>query len=286
MPAIIEARLREHGGAARRAWLVRTRGDAYRLADAVGCGMVRRVAHGIFALPGTPKEVVAAVVHNARLGCLSALSRAGVAVLRPPDEPHLAVDRTRGRRPSVLRSRFPVVIHREHAVADGLVSVTVASALARALVCRPETEALVSVDSALNKRLVTLDDVRALVPQDAVRSRLALTLADGHARSPLETVARLALVGAGLEVRAGVVIPKVGEVDLLVDGRVVVELDGYAFHSDRGAFQEDRRRDRELALQGYVVLRFTADEVLREPWRVVAAVRGALVTARRTPPHV
>ena len=57
----------------------------------------------------------------------------------------------------------------------------------------------------------------------------------------------------------------VGEVDLLVGDRVVVEIDGFAHHSDRVAFQEDRRRDRELVAQGYVVLRFTAAEVLRDP---------------------
>lgn len=247
--------------------------------------MVRQVGRGVFALPGTPRDVVAATVHNARLGCVSALSRAGVAVLREPTEPHLSVGWERGRRPSALRGRFPVVIHRENAVPDGPVTVTVASALARALVCCPEAEALVGVDSALNKRLVTLEAVRAALPQDAIQARLALELADARSRSPLETVARLALVQDGLDVRAGVVIPMVGEVDLLVGGCVVVELDGYAFHSGRGQFGEDRRRDRELVAQGYLVLRFTADEVLRTPWRIVVAVRAALQRCS-IPPHV
>ena len=68
----------------------------------------------------------------------------------------------------------------------------------------------------------------------------------------------------------------VGEVDLLVEGRVVVELDGFAYHSGRREFDEDRRRDRELALQGYVVLRFTARDVLDDRDRLVATVRAAL----------
>lgn len=281
----MESRLRAHGGAARRAWLVRTRGDVARLADAIGSGAVRRVGRGVYALPGADRDVVTAAVHNARLGCLSALSRAGVAVLRAPDQPHMSVGWERGARPSALRGRFPAVIHREHAMPSGPTSVTVASALARALVCRPAREALVSVDSALNLRRVTLDEVRLALPRDALAARLALNLADAHSRSPLETIARLELVGRGLDVRAGVVIHMVGEVDLLVEGRVVVELDGYAFHSGREAFREDRRRDRELALQGYVVLRFTAEEVLRQSWRLVAAVRAALASTRRIPPH-
>ncbi|HEY0117483.1 MAG TPA: DUF559 domain-containing protein [Cellulomonas sp.] len=285
MSELIQSRLVERGGAARRATLVHTRGDAARLAAAVGSGTVRTVGRGVFALPGTPRDLVAAAVHNARLGCVSALSRAGVAVLRPPDEPHLSVGRQRGRRPSALRNRFPVVIHRERAEPDGPTTVKVAAALARALRCRPVAEALVSVDSALNKRLVTIDQVRKALPDDAPWASLALDLADAASRSPLETVARLALVAEGFAVRAGVVISMVGEVDLLVEDRVVVELDGYAFHSDRVAFGEDRRRDRELVLQGFVVLRFTAADVLGEPRRVVAAVRAALASTRRMPPR-
>lgn len=280
----LESRLRAAGGAARRATLVRCRADAARLADAVGTGAVRRVARGVYAVPEARRDVVTAVVHGARLGCLSALSLAGVAVLHPPAVPHLSVDRGRGARPSGVRARFPAVVHRELA-AGGPRSVTVASALARALVCRPAVEALVAVDDALRRRLATLDEVRAALPRTATRERLALDLADGRSRSPLETVARLALVGAGLDAVPGVVVAMVGEVDLLVGGRVVVELDGYAYHSGRDEFREDRRRDRELVLQGYVVLRFTADDV-REPRAMVSAVEAALRRQRRIPPRL
>jgi hypothetical protein len=61
--------------------------------------------------------------------------------------------------------------------------------------------------------------------------------------------------------------------------RLVVELDGWAFHHDRGAFQEDRARDARLARAGYAVVRFThADVVNRAAW--VAATVGELLTAR------
>ncbi len=282
MSELIEARLRAEGGAARRAALVRSRRDALRLADAVGTGAVRRVSRGVYALPGTRRDVVTAAVHNARLGCLSALDAAGVAVLVAPGVPHLSVGRQRGARPSVVRSRFPAVLHRECAEPGGSrSSVGVVSALARVLVCRPGAAALVSVDDALHRRLTSVDAIRDALPQTATAARAALTQADPASRSPLETLARLALRQAGLKVRAGVVIPMVGEVDLLVGGRVVVELDGYAFHSGRDEFREDRRRDRELVLQGYVVLRFTAADVLREPDRMVALVRTDLAAPRR-----
>jgi very-short-patch-repair endonuclease len=56
------------------------------------------------------------------------------------------------------------------------------------------------------------------------------------------------------------------------DARLVVELDGYAYHSDRGAFEADRRRDRDLQTRGYVVLRFTYREVVEEHEAVAAAL--------------
>lgn len=45
------------------------------------------------------------------------------------------------------------------------------------------------------------------------------------------------------------------EVDMLwCEERLVVELDGYAYHRTRAAFERDRRRDADLQLAGYRVL--------------------------------
>ncbi|MEK6277465.1 MAG: type IV toxin-antitoxin system AbiEi family antitoxin domain-containing protein [Actinomycetota bacterium] len=56
------------------------------------------------------------------------------------------------------------------------------------------------------------------------------------------------------------------EVDAVWLGqRLVVELDGYAFHRTRGAFERDRARDAALLLAGYRVLRFTHRRLEREP---------------------
>lgn len=54
-------------------------------------------------------------------------------------------------------------------------------------------------------------------------------------------------------------------VDLVwTEGKVIVEVDGYEFHSDRRAFSLDRRRDYELTISGYVVLRLPQDEVVED----------------------
>ncbi len=57
---------------------------------------------------------------------------------------------------------------------------------------------------------------------------------------------------------------------------VAIEIDGWAFHSDHAAFQNDRVRQNRLALQGWQVLRFTWLDLTQEPERVVAQVRAAI----------
>ena len=59
------------------------------------------------------------------------------------------------------------------------------------------------------------------------------------------------------------------------DVRLVIETDGYAYHSSRRAFRRDRQRDRELTALGWRPARFTFEEVVLEPRLVVAEI-GAL----------
>jgi very-short-patch-repair endonuclease len=59
--------------------------------------------------------------------------------------------------------------------------------------------------------------------------------------------------------------------------RLVVAVDGHAVHAPRGAREVDHARDAELALAGWRVLRFTADQLEHEPAVTVALLRHALV---------
>lgn len=58
--------------------------------------------------------------------------------------------------------------------------------------------------------------------------------------------------------------------------RLIVELDGWAFHRGRRAFERDRDRSNRLVAAGYTVLRFTHDAVVRRPAEVAAHVLRAL----------
>ena len=63
-------------------------------------------------------------------------------------------------------------------------------------------------------------------------------------------------------------------VDLLwAEGRLIVELDGFADHGRRGAFAADRHRDWELAASGYQVLRLTNDEIALDMARSLEKIR-------------
>ena len=58
---------------------------------------------------------------------------------------------------------------------------------------------------------------------------------------------------------------------------MIAEVDGWAAHGHRAAFERDRARDAALAALGYAVLRFTWRQVAREPI-VVAARLAALLS--------
>ncbi|MBI4941308.1 MAG: type IV toxin-antitoxin system AbiEi family antitoxin domain-containing protein [Actinobacteria bacterium] len=58
--------------------------------------------------------------------------------------------------------------------------------------------------------------------------------------------------------------------------RVVLEVDGWAAHGGREAFENDRRRQNRLTNAGYRVLRFTWRDLVERPDAVLAEVRSAL----------
>jgi very-short-patch-repair endonuclease len=67
------------------------------------------------------------------------------------------------------------------------------------------------------------------------------------------------------------------EVDFLWrEAQLVVEVDGYAFHHDRAAFERDRRRDAALIAAGMGVMRFTWRQIVEEPLTVVARIAQVL----------
>jgi very-short-patch-repair endonuclease len=67
------------------------------------------------------------------------------------------------------------------------------------------------------------------------------------------------------------------EVDCLwPEQRLIAELDGFATHGTRTAFETDRARDRAVLLAGYRVTRITWRQVARQPKALAAELDGLL----------
>ena len=62
------------------------------------------------------------------------------------------------------------------------------------------------------------------------------------------------------------------------DGRLIVEVDGYAYHRSPSAFEDDRARDVALTVAGWAVLRFTWAQITSRPRWVAAAIRRRLAS--------
>ena len=110
----------------------------------------------------------------------------------------------------------------------------------------------------------------------------AVDLVDETSGSVPETIARLVFRSADLPV-------PVCQYEVTADGvwiarvefawpeaRLVVEIDGFAWHSSKVAMQKDYERSRRLFHAGWDVLRFTADDLRTGPVAVAAEVRQAL----------
>ena len=99
-------------------------------------------------------------------------------------------------------------------------------------------------------------------------------------RSELEERFQAFLLEAGLAVPLTNVLIEGIEVDCAwPDHRVIVELDGRAFHQTSGAFEEDRARDRRLEAAGWRVVRITWRQLAETPAELAADLRCLISAA-------
>jgi very-short-patch-repair endonuclease len=62
--------------------------------------------------------------------------------------------------------------------------------------------------------------------------------------------------------------------------KLIVEIDGFAVHGHRGAFERDRRRDQRLLAAGFRIMRITWRQLTGQPMLVVANLARALQLGR------
>lgn len=220
--------------------------------------------------PSLDSRVLAAVAAGGVISCASAAQSHGLELLSAPAIPHVTIPRS--HRP--LHARDAMVHRRDVPSFDGIT--TLARTAADCARCLPSLEALVVVDAVLSRGVARDEVLLEARGRGSAAVRAVVARAVAGAGSSGETVARVALLDAGLAVEPQVFVSGVGWVDLLVQGRVVVEIDGYRYHSDPRQFARDRQRDAALVAMGYVVLRFTWADAVHRPEYVVQSVLAAL----------
>ncbi|MBO1741703.1 type IV toxin-antitoxin system AbiEi family antitoxin domain-containing protein [Leifsonia sp. TF02-11] len=256
-------RLHELGGAATTLQLRNAGATRETLAEAVNAGVVVRPRRGVYALATLAGPPRAAVAAGARLSCVTACRSYGIWAGTDP-RVHVVIPPNGRRRPDGFVCHW-----RAAEPGEQVWRVSLADCLRTVGHCADEETAVAAFDTALSAGLLSsfeLADIMRSAPR-AVRARAAR--ARTGSESGVESLVRQRLEARGHHVQQQVHVSGVGRVDMLVDGELYLEVDGYAFHGDAGAFERDRRRDTRLAADGHRRLRVSARSVLTE-WPVVA----------------
>jgi very-short-patch-repair endonuclease len=273
------------GGVASNGYLAARGVPASILNNAVARGSLLRLRRGWVCLPDAPLDVVGAVRVGGRLSCLSVLKRHDIwcandrrlHIRVPADAQKLSAPHDR-RVPLGRPERFGIALHRSHRAQfldepEGPVD-SFEWALLHSITCQSKIDAIVTLDSALKQGRISHTELEFLCADLPEKYRAYLALSDPNAASGLETKARLGLRRYNIASRSQVKIRGVGNIDLLVGDRLVVETDGREWHQKPEAYLEDRRRDLALAELGYVVLRLSYAQVMDEWDRVVDIIRA------------
>jgi very-short-patch-repair endonuclease len=247
-------------------------------------GLLRPLHRGVYALgpllsPRAP--LMAAVLACGHRALVSHRSGAVVWDVWPRPSEMLPVDTTvegyRGtRQPGIRVHRVQVLPETDRTVVDGVPVTTVAKTLVDLAACASARDLERALAQALRRGLTSSSELMTLVtrwPGRRGRRRLLAALKAGEpafTRSEAEELLLQLLRKARLpkpEANASV-----GgfEVDFLWRShRLVVEVDGFAFHSSAEMFESDRRRDALLTASGFRVMRIT--------WRQLTKEREALL---------
>lgn len=153
-------------------------------------------------------------------------------------------------------------------------------ALVHSFRCHGEEFFFAAYESAWRQRLigrVARSRIRSALPASA---RWLVDLAREDADSGLESIVRLRLYLLGIVVQTQTTIADVGRVDFVLEGRVILEIDGRENHDGPSQRHRDLLRDARASRRGYETLRFDYAMVLHGWPTVLAAILAALARAR------
>lgn len=267
----IAGALQPFGGVARTRDLIGAGATARQLRAAICDGAVLPVVRGVIARSDAPEDFLRAYRHNGRISCVSAAEYLGLWQLNAPQKLHLRCNH--GRTPGGYRIHRGPFTHPH----PRLPLASPEDVLVDAVHCLPPVEALVMIESAIANGLVFPDFVAERLKGSANgKARRVLDLVERGAQSPIEVVARVLFRRNGIRAEAQVSLPGIGVVDFLLEGFLIVEIDGLQYHLTRRQFVKDRRRDNAAAADGYSVLRFVYDDVVHHPEAMLDMIRTVL----------
>ena len=261
----------------------------HRLAN----GRLHRVRRGVYqvghsAAPPMAREIAALLAH----GPGSVLSHRTAAVLwqllSPSNGPVSVtiVGRDCGRRPGVRHHRVRRVATADLGRRAGLpVTAPARTLLDLASVTAPR-ELERAANEAFVRQLANMGDLRSLLERSrgrpgspALRRLVDELEGPSLTRSEAEERMRTLLRGSGLPLPDTNVRVGPYEIDMLWrEERLAVEIDGFAFHSTRSAFERDRCRDADLQARGLKVMRVTWRQIVDDPVATLVRIARLLDT--------
>ncbi len=191
------------------------------------------------------------------------------------------------RRPNVRLHRQAALVASETTTLAGIPVTTTARTLLDLAATHPRRVVERALDQAELLRIFDLDDLRQVAARHRARPGAPLLAELLGAGDAGVNVTRSALEDAFLDLCRVAHLPQPhvnGTVlDIEVDFHwpqhgLVVEVDGFAFHRTRRAFERDRERDALLAAAGWTTHRFTRTQVLDRPHEVVRALSMSLAS--------
>jgi very-short-patch-repair endonuclease len=254
--------------------------------DSIEAGDLERVVRGWHAVRQTDRTAVRAMRLGGRLSCVSALGMHGAWV--PPDQGvHLLMpSHASGRR---LAHRTLPDNHVAHwqAKADHTGSAFPIAPLEMAvgdmIECQEPHFAIATLDSLLFRRLMLPNRLRAAIAHGPLQRRFLLDHLEPRSEEGIESITRFLLAAAGIRCEVQVTMKTGDRVDLLIDGWLVLELDGRETHAQQAAFTHDRVRAARLTRDGRMVLQFAYASIIYDWPFVLETIRS--VMAQHAPIH-
>jgi very-short-patch-repair endonuclease len=148
------------------------------------------------------------------------------------------------------------------------------AALRRALPRASFEEAVALLDWTIKTGRFSPFDVQEFVLSLSRKHQRIGEWVDPSCDSFLESVVRTRLRLAGHQVTSQVPVAELGSIDLVVDGVVAIETDGYEYHST--TFESDRSKDLAILAEGRTAMRLSY-RMVRNEW---SSVETAVEVAR------